>query len=107
MDGQQSYRKLEMRNKIFVGWPMGIAGICLGLVVPGLVPPRWGVVLGLAMVFLLWMAWIFGRVLADGSAAQAAANRRDAEPGEMRSRPADQPANAAPQVAGDLPASLD
>ena len=39
MDEQGSLRKLRTRNKIFVVWPVGIATICLGLVVPGLVSP--------------------------------------------------------------------
>jgi hypothetical protein len=72
MDEQQSLSKLRMRNKQFVVWPVGIATICLGLVGPGLVSPWWGVALGLVMVLLLWLAWIFGAVLADRSAAQAA-----------------------------------
>jgi hypothetical protein len=67
MNGQLSRSKLEMRNKIFVVWPVGVATICLGLVVPGLVSPLWGVVLGLGMVVLLWVAWIFALVLADRS----------------------------------------
>lgn len=75
MDEQRSRSELKVRNKIFVVWPVGIAAICLGLVGPGLVSPLWGVVLGLVMVLLLWLAWIFGRVLADRSAAQAAARR--------------------------------
>jgi hypothetical protein len=75
MDEQRSRSELKVRNKIFVVWPVGIATICLGLVGPGLVSPLWGVVLGLVMVLLLWLAWIFGRVLADRSAAQAAARR--------------------------------
>ena len=54
-------------------WPVGIATLCLGLVVPGVVSPLWGVVIGLAMVILLWMTWIFATVLADRSAAQKAA----------------------------------
>lgn len=64
MDGQGSRSKLEIRNKIFVVWPVGVASLCLGFVVPGIVSPLWGVVLGLVMVFLLWVAWIFGQVLA-------------------------------------------
>lgn len=74
MDEERSLRKLKMANKIFVVWPVGIATICLGLVGPGLVSPWWGVALGLVMVFLLWVAWIFGKVLSDRSAAQAAAS---------------------------------
>ena len=62
-----------MGNKIFVVWPVGIATLCLGLVVPGVVSPLWGVVLGLTMVFLLCVAWIFARMLAGKSAAEAAA----------------------------------
>ena len=73
MGGEQSRSKLKIRNKIFVAWPTGVAGLCLGLVVPGLVSPLWGVVLGLLMVVLLWVAWIFGRVLADRSKAERAA----------------------------------
>jgi hypothetical protein len=107
MDGQGSRSNLEIGNKIFVVWPVGVAGLCLGHVVPGIVSPLWGVVLGPVMVFLLWVAWIFGQVLADRSAAQAAANRRGAEVGEMRSMPGDRPADVAPLVAGDLPGSLD
>jgi hypothetical protein len=103
MDGQGSRSKLEIRNKIFVVWPVGVAGLCLGLVVPGVVSPLWGVVLGLAMVFLLWVTWIFGQVLADRSAAQAAANRRGAEAGEMRSMPGDRAADAAPPLCPDVP----
>ena len=76
MDEEQSLRKLKMANKIFVVWPVGITTICLGLVGSGLVSPWWGVVLGLVMVFLLWVAWIFGKVLRDRSAAQAAAKAR-------------------------------
>jgi hypothetical protein len=75
MDEQRSRSELKVRNKIFVVWPVGIATICLGLVGSGLVSPLWGVVLGLVMVLLLWLAWIFGQVLADRSAAQAAARR--------------------------------
>jgi hypothetical protein len=59
--GNSRAAKPEMRNKIFVVWPVGVATICLGLVVPGLVSPLWGVVLGLGMVILLWVAWIFDR----------------------------------------------
>lgn len=70
---QRSRSELEIRNKIFVVWPVGIATLCLGLVVPGLVSPLWGVVLGFVMVILLWVAWIFATVLADRSAAQKAA----------------------------------
>jgi hypothetical protein len=40
----------------------------------------------LVMVFLLWVAWIFGTVLADKSAAQAAASR-GAEASDVRSMP--------------------
>jgi vacuolar-type H+-ATPase subunit I/STV1 len=72
MDEQQSLSKLKVRNKMFVVWPVGVATICLGLVGSGLVSPWWGVVLGLAMVLLLWLAWIFGAVLAD-----TPARRRD------------------------------
>jgi hypothetical protein len=72
MDEQQSLSKLRLRNKQLVVWPVGIATICLGLVGSGLVSPWWGVTLGLVMVLLLWLAWIFGAVLADRSAAQAA-----------------------------------
>lgn len=73
MPGQRSRSELKKRNKIFVLWPAGVATLCLGLVVPGIVSPLWGVVLGLVMVFLLWLAWIFGLVLAGRSAAQTAA----------------------------------
>lgn len=73
MDEQGSLSKLRMRNKIFVVWPVGIATVCLGLVVPGIVSPLWGVVLGLTMVLLLWVAWIVARGLANRSAAEAAA----------------------------------
>ena len=55
-----------------MAWPVGIATLCLSLVVPGIVSPLWGVVIGLAIVLLLWLSWIFGGVLADRSAAQAA-----------------------------------
>ena len=86
---------------------IGVASLCLGLVVPGIVSPLWGVVLGFVVVFLLWVAWIIGQVLADRSAAQAAANRRGAEAGDMRSMPGDRPADMAPPVARDLPGSPD
>jgi hypothetical protein len=69
---QRSRSELKIRNKIFVVWPVGIATLCLSLVVPGVVSPLWGVVLGLAMVILLWLTWIFAMVLADRSAAQKA-----------------------------------
>jgi hypothetical protein len=74
MDGQRSRSQLQVNNKIFVAWPVAITGLCLGLVVPGFVSPLWGVVIGLAIVLLLWLSWIFGQVLADRSAAQAAAH---------------------------------
>jgi hypothetical protein len=70
---QRSRSELKIRNKIFVVWPVGIATLCLGLVVPGIVSPLWGVVLGLVMVILLWVTWIFALVLADRSAAQKVA----------------------------------
>lgn len=70
MNDQQAHSKLKMRNKIFVAWPTAIATLCLGLVVPGVVSPLIGVVLGLAMVLLLWLGGILGQVLADRSAAQ-------------------------------------
>ena len=82
MDTQQSVNKLKVRNKIFVTWPVGIATICLGLVGSGAVSPLWGVLIGLAIVVLLWLAWILGSVLADRSAAEAAASRRAAETSE-------------------------
>ena len=72
MDEQQSLSKLRLRNKQLVVWPVGIATICLGLVGSGLVSPWWGVALGLVMVLLLRLAWIFGAVLADRSARSAA-----------------------------------
>jgi hypothetical protein len=85
MDEQQSLSKLRMRNKMFVVWPVGIATICLGLVGSGLVSPWWGVVLGLAMVVLLRLAWITGAVLADRSAAQSAASAAEPRPASHQS----------------------
>ena len=70
---QRSRSELEIGNKIFVVWPVGIATLCLGLVVPGVVSPLWGVVLGLVMVLLLLVTWGFARRLADSSAAQRVA----------------------------------
>jgi len=82
MDGQPSRSKLRLRNKQLVVWPAGIVTICLGLVGSGLVPPWWGVALGLVMALLLWLAWIFGAVLADRSArsARSAAQAADRDP---------------------------
>jgi len=72
MDEQQ-LSKLKMRNKIFVAGPLSVAGLCLGLVGPGIVSPLWGVVLGLVMLLLLWLASILAQVLIDRSADQRAA----------------------------------
>ena len=41
MTDEDRIERLKIRNKIFVVWPVGIATICLGLVVPGLVSPLW------------------------------------------------------------------
>ena len=93
MDEQQTLNKFKLRNKIFVTWPVGITTICLGLVGSGTVSPLWGVLIGFAIVFLLLLASIFGSVLADMSAAQAAANRRGAETSGVPAAPRDQPAD--------------
>lgn len=73
MDEQEALSKLKLGNKILVVWPVGIASICLGLVVPGLVSPLWGVILGLVMIFLVIAAWIVAGGLRARSAAEAAA----------------------------------
>ncbi len=86
MDEQQYVSRLKMRNKIFVVWPVGITTICLGLVGSGLVSPWWGVVLGLAMALLLWLAWIFAAVLADRAAAQPPASAAGGTPSGRRGR---------------------
>jgi hypothetical protein len=73
MDEQQALGRLKLGNKILVVWPVGIATICLGLVVPGLVSPLWGVLLGFVMLVLLTAAWIVAGRLRASSAAEAAA----------------------------------
>ena len=86
MHGQRSRSELKKRNKIFVLWPVGVATLCLGLVVPGIVSPLWGVVLGLVMVFQLWVAGSAGSAGQEVGGADGC-HRRGAQASEMRSMP--------------------
>jgi hypothetical protein len=64
---------LRLLNQIVVVSPVGITGICLGLVVPGLVSPLWGVVLGIVMLLICVLTLGFAARLARQSNAEAAA----------------------------------